>query len=81
MKWILNPATKLRMKKIQTKGRIMENPTPQKIRDAREEAGISQSKAGRLVCVGVRTWQKWELGERKMHPAFWELFNIKINGE
>lgn len=25
-----------------------------------------------------RPWQQWETGERRMHPAFWELFKIKV---
>jgi len=30
-----------------------------------------------LVHVALRTWQQWEAGDRRMHPAFWELFRIK----
>jgi len=32
-----------------------------------------------------RAWQQWETGDRNMHPAFWELAQIKTavirNGE
>lgn len=57
-------------------------PSPAKIRKAREAAALTQTEAGDLVYVGVRTWQKWEADEgmpnhRAMHPAFFELFNIK----
>lgn len=53
------------------------NPTPEAIRTAREAAGLSQTAAGALVHTTVRTWQQWEAGDRRMHPAFWELFRIK----
>ena len=25
-----------------------------------------------------RSWQQWERGEARMHPAFWELAQIKL---
>jgi len=64
------------------------NPKPGEIRMARVAAGLSQTAAGELVHVNYQTWQQWESdavlpgGEknsthRRMHPAFWELFNIK----
>jgi len=31
-----------------------------------------------LVHVALRTWQQWEAGDRRMPPAAWELFCIKI---
>lgn len=57
-------------------------PSPDEIRQAREDAGLSQTKAGELVHVACRTWQQWEAqpeikSHQKMHPAFWELFNLK----
>lgn len=54
------------------------NPTPAEIRAAREAAGLSQAQAGDFIYSGLRSWQHWELGERRMHPALWELFLIKI---
>lgn len=56
----------------------IKSPSSAEIREARQAAGLSQSAAGALVYVGVRTWQKWELGERAMMPAVWELFLLKI---
>lgn len=53
------------------------NPDPAEIRAAREAAELSQAAAGALVHTTVRTWQQWEAGDRRMHPAFWELFRIK----
>lgn len=58
-------------------GSPSRNPTSEEIRGAREAAGLSQTAAGALVHTTCRTWQQWEAGDRRMHPAFWELFNIK----
>jgi DNA-binding XRE family transcriptional regulator len=61
------------------------NPSPQAIRAAREQAGLTQTQAGALVHTTCRTWQQWEAepgtkDHRAMHPAFWELFQGKIAG-
>lgn len=53
------------------------NPTPEAIKAAREAAGLSQTEAGALIYSGLRSWQHWEAGERRMHPAMWELFLMK----
>lgn len=53
------------------------NPLPAEIRAAREAAGLTQTAAGALVHTSLRNWQQWEAGDRKMHPAFWELFGLK----
>ncbi|AXM15598.1 XRE family transcriptional regulator [Xanthomonas oryzae pv. oryzae] len=45
---------------------------------ARGAAGLTQTEAAALVHSNIRSWQKWELGERRMHPAFWELFRLKL---
>ena len=58
-------------------GAPSRNPTPDDVRVAREAAGLTQTQAGALVHAGCRTWQQWEAGERRMHPAFWELFRAK----
>ena len=54
------------------------NPKPDEVRAAREAAGLTQTQAGELVHVTLNGWQKWEAGERPMHPAFWELFRLKL---
>lgn len=51
--------------------------TPKEIKEARVKAGLTLQEAADLVHVNVRSWQKWEAGERSMHPAFWELFILK----
>ncbi|QMV33504.1 hypothetical protein 8G_00072 [Ralstonia phage Hyacinthe] len=53
-------------------------PTAQQVREAREAAGLTQTEAGALVYSALRAWQQWEAGDRRMHPALWELFRIKI---
>lgn len=51
--------------------------TPDQIKEARRKAGLTQEQAAKLVHVTTRAWQLWEAGDRKMHPACWELFTIK----
>lgn len=55
----------------------MESPSPDKIRTAREAAGLTQEQAGALIYAARRAWQDWERGERAMHPGLWELFCLK----
>lgn len=54
------------------------NPSPEEIRQARTAGGLTQTMAGELVHTSCRVWQQWEAGDRRMHPAFWDLFKIKI---
>lgn len=61
-------------------GSSARNPAPAEVRAAREAAGLSQTAAAALVHTSLRAWQQWEAGERRMHPAFWELFRIKAPG-
>lgn len=53
------------------------NPKPTEIRAARERAGLTQTEAGTLIHASLRAWQQWESGERRMHPAMFELFRLK----
>ena len=52
-------------------------PSPEEILAARKAAGLTQTMAADLAHTTCRTWQQWEAGDRRMHPAFWELFKIK----
>lgn len=60
-------------------------PTPAEVLRAREEIQARQGlgiTAAQDWCAAAlhtsrRAFQQWERGERKMHPAFWELFRIK----
>ena len=53
-------------------------PLPAAIQSARAAAGLTQTQAGDLIHTSCRNWQKWESGESRMHPAFFELFLIKL---
>jgi len=56
----------------------MISPTPEQIKQTREDAGLTQSQAASLIYSKLRTWQHWENGDTPMHPAFFELFTLKI---
>lgn len=56
-------------------------PAPSEIVAARAAAGLTQAKCAGLLHTSLRAWAQWEYGERPMHPAFWELFNIKSKGK
>lgn len=57
-------------------------PDPDQVRAAREAVqadrgmGITaaQDWCAKQVHTSRRAWQQWERGERRMHPAFWDLF-------
>ena len=55
----------------------MNNPDPKEIKALRNKLGITQTAAASLVHTTCRVWQQWEAGDRKMHPAFFELFTLK----
>jgi hypothetical protein len=64
--------------------RAGENPTPAQVRRAREAAGLTLEQASGMVHTHWRTWQHWESDvdsaeHRRMHPATWELFQVKLN--
>lgn len=52
-------------------------PSPHEIASARTARRMTQTGAAELLYKGLRTWQQWESGERRMDPALWELFLIK----
>jgi DNA-binding transcriptional regulator YiaG len=52
-------------------------PTTDQIRQARHQAGLSQTAAAQLIHSTLRTWQDWEAGKASMHAGLWELFLIK----
>lgn len=55
----------------------MTSPTKEEVREARTSLSLTQEAAGKLINVSRKTWVKYESGERNMHAAFWELFQIK----
>lgn len=42
---------------------------------------MTQTSAADLINSGLRTWQQWEAGDRRMHPAMWELFRIRVRAD
>ncbi|MFA6213425.1 MAG: hypothetical protein WC714_28570 [Candidatus Obscuribacterales bacterium] len=56
----------------------MTNPTPNQIKQARTDAGLTQTQAAALIYKGCRCWQQWEAGSRSMDKALFELFMIKV---
>jgi DNA-binding transcriptional regulator YiaG len=59
-------------------GNADRNPHPDEIVSVRAAAGLTQAQCAKLLYTSLRSWAQWEYGERKMHPAFWELLKIKI---
>lgn len=52
-------------------------PTPDQVREWRRAHELSAAAAAALVHTSARAWLQWESGERRMHPAFWELAQLK----
>jgi putative transcriptional regulator len=57
----------------------MDIPSPDKIKQARTDAGLTQTQAATLIHKRCRAWQQYEAGDRKMDLAYWELFLIKTD--
>jgi len=68
-------------------GSPSRNPTPAEVMAAREavqarlECGITaaQDWCAEGLHTSRRAFQQWEVGDRRMHPAFFELLNIKVS--
>lgn len=43
------------------------------VKDIREELGLSKKEAAEIVNIPIRTWDKWESGERKPAPYLEKL--------
>jgi DNA-binding transcriptional regulator YiaG len=67
----------------------MKYPDPADVVKLREEIQLrfglgitaAQDHCAELLHTSRRAWQQWEAGDRKMHPGFWELANIKIESK
>lgn len=65
----------------------MNPPSPDVVKALRERlqsatgCGITaaQEMCAREIYSTGRAWRMWEKGDRHMHPAFWELAQIKVN--
>lgn len=63
--------TKTRAEQLRELHAKPKAPSAEQIRATRQAVGLSQSAAGQLCFVALRTWQSWEGGEREMQPAIW----------
>lgn len=52
-------------------------PTPENIRKARKNRGLSESAAGELIYVSRESWRLYEKGTTKIKLGLWELFLFK----
>lgn len=52
-------------------------PSPDEIKELRTALGLTFREAAEIIHVTLRGWQAYESGERRMHLAFWELFQMK----
>lgn len=53
-------------------------PSSEDIRAARIAAGLTLDRASQLLSVGLRSWQRYEYGERTMHPAMWRAWRARV---
>jgi DNA-binding transcriptional regulator YiaG len=54
-------------------GRVKKNGryvTPAELRRVRESGGLTQKEAATICSVDERTYQRWELGERKIRSIY-----------
>lgn len=61
--------------------RMTMSPSPDDVRLARKNTGLTQEQAAQVIGATRRAWQEWEAGRRNMPPAKWELFQKKIREE
>lgn len=54
------------------------NPDPEEIRALREAHGLTQPEAARLALATLRSYQDWEYGQRRMHPAIWHWWQSAL---
>ncbi len=57
----------------------MIEPTPEKIKATRIASGLTQAEAAKLIFGAMRSWQDYEAGKRKMHPAIFAFFLLRTN--
>jgi len=58
-------------------GNPCRSPTAEEVKALRAQLGLTQKESATLVCYSERAWQHVEAGERKMHPAAWQLYALK----
>jgi DNA (cytosine-5)-methyltransferase 1 len=53
-------------------------PWPIIIKLIRDNHHLTQAQAASIVYVDIRTWQRWEAGDRNMPRAIWEFFQMRV---
>ncbi len=53
------------------------NPSPEEIKQARLDAGLTQRAAADLLYLDTNTWKSWEYGINPMPQDRWEHFLTK----
>lgn len=51
--------------------------TPDIIKKARADAGLTQAQAAELIHVSIHAWRKWENGQREMPLMPFDFFLLK----
>ena len=54
------------------------NPTPEQIRAARLACDLTPKDAAALIYCTATAWAEWEAGTRRMHPASWTLWRMRV---
>jgi putative transcriptional regulator len=55
-----------------------KSPTPQQLTARRLAVGHTQAQAAETIYLSsYQAWQRFELGTRDCHPAFFELYCLK----
>lgn len=57
----------------------MKQPTPKQIKAARQKAGLTQTQAGQVVGLALRTIQQYEAGDRQMLPIVYWAFHKRLD--
>jgi DNA-binding transcriptional regulator YiaG len=53
-------------------------PSADEIAALRAANGLTQAAMARLLHTSAGVFRQWESGNRRMHPAMWELLRIKL---
>ncbi|EQD35296.1 hypothetical protein B1A_18361 [mine drainage metagenome] len=56
------------------------SPSPATLKTLRRKAGLTQVQAAALCLSAPRSWQDWESGRRRMHPAIFRVFEEACTG-
>lgn len=54
------------------------SPKPLEIESFRKKNNLSQERIAAFIFCSGNSWSQWESGDRSMHPAFWDLVQIRV---